>query len=142
MESLFYVIGGFVLGFFGFLLFRALNPDCEYRDKDTLVIMKKGGGGRIIMQPKTVRLYEGGQLTYQNRLDDNVEVNFSSSRGGRQGPFAEKAGETRGEFVIPPGNDDDRQVDVTGGRLFPSNWDFEATVNGQRIDPRVKVKKG
>ena len=142
MESVLYVFGGVVLGFFGCLLLRVLKPDGGYRYRDTLVIKQKDPGGKIIMQPKTVRLFEGGQLKYRNELNDDVQVKFSTSRDGQLGPFAEKAGEARGDFGIPAGTDDDRQVDVTGGRFFPSNWDFVATVNGQKVDPRVKVKKG
>lgn len=142
MDSLLYLFGGVLVGVFGFWIGRAIVGDDDYRDRDTLVIKQKGIAGKIIMQPKTVRLHEGGQLKFENETDADVQVNFSTTRRGKRGPFTEKASETRGVFTIPAGLKDDRHVDVEGGSIFPSNWDFDAIANGKKIDPRVKIKSG
>ena len=141
MESLFFLGGGAILGIVGVMIGRAIVAGDDYRDRDTLVIKKKGGSGKIVMQPKTVHLYEGGELKYRNELEHEVKIRFTTTRDNRLGPFAERAGETRGRFRIPAGAEDDRNLDVRGGGLFARSWSFEATVNGQKIDPRVKVRK-
>ena len=144
MESLYFILGGAILGILGVLLIRAVVANGDYRDKDTIVIKEKGGGGntKIVIQPKTIRLYEGGELKYRNELEHQVKIRFTTTRDSRLGPFAERAGETRGRFKIPAGAEDARDLDVRGGGLFARSWNFEATVNNQKIDPRVKVKRG
>jgi hypothetical protein len=142
MDIILYVIAGVLLGFVIFLLYSVLRSDGDYRDKDILVIKQRGPGGRIVMQPKVVRLYEGGELKYQNTLDHEVKIGFTTTRDRKLGPFAEKAGETRGRFSVPAGSEDDRTLDVRGGGWFARSWTFEATVNGQTIDPGVRVKRG
>jgi len=144
MENLYFILGGAILGILGVLIIRAVVASGDYRDRDTLVIKEKGDGGnaRIVIQPKTVRLYEGGELKYRNELEHDVKIRFTTTRGSRLGPFAERMGETRGRFKIPGGAEDARDLDVQGGGLFARSWSFEATVNNQKIDPRVKVKRG
>lgn len=134
------------LGFLVDYLIRILDDD-EYASERTIKILDKDRGG-IKLEPKKVKLYYPGRLTFDNQSSKSVTIEFRKKTLWRKkfkrfkGPFPRHGQGERGVYPVGKGVKVTLDAEIEPD-IFTDYWKFDGhDEDGNKVDPGVRLKKG
>ena len=133
------------LGFLVDYLIRILDDD-EYARKRTIKILDKDGGG-IKLEPKKVKLYYPGELTFDNESSKSVTINFRNKFLLRRfrsfrGPFPKHGHGEPGVYTVASRSEVKLDAEIEPD-ILTDYWKFDGRdQDGNKVDPGVRLKKG
>jgi hypothetical protein len=133
MQPLVTFLAGILAGAGTLLIVKFLGLKKTYACQVTVQIVPNGNS--LKAKPDDAYLYLGGEITWDNQLNEDATVEFEQNRG-RSGPFpngkfplGKKAKQGSGKSDADPGP-------------FSQYWKYSVTsASGKKLDPGVVIKK-
>jgi hypothetical protein len=134
MQPLVTFLAGILAGAGTLLIVKFLGLKKTYACQVTVQIVPNGNS--LKTEPDDAYLYLGGEITWDNQLNENATVEFEQNRG-RPGPFPNGTFPLGKKAKRGSGNSN-----ADPGPFFSQYWKYSVTsASGKKLDPGVVIKK-